>query len=109
MNTVIPRHFQEQVDRELEPGERVEWIEMPIPRFFTPASTAIFLFAIPWTAFAVFWICGAAGFKLPDFRQGGFELFPLFGVPFVLIGLAMLLSVLLAREDFNVRRPSQVP
>ncbi|OVE80721.1 hypothetical protein BVY04_05270 [bacterium M21] len=88
-NKIIPRALQEKVDRELESGERVQWIDMPIPRYFTPASIAAFLFAIPWTAFAIFWTCGASGFKLPDFKEG-FDLFPLFGLPFILIGLGML-------------------
>ncbi len=89
----IPRLIQEKVDRELESGERIEWIDMPLPRFFTPASTGTFLFAIPWTAFSIFWICGASGFEIPDFKEG-FDLFPIFGVPFLLIGLAMLSSPL---------------
>ena len=100
-NTLVPRPLQDLVDRELESGERVAWMDMPIPRFFTPASTAAFLFAIPWTAFAVFWMCGAAGFKMPDFTKG-FDLFPLFGVPFVLIGMAMLSTpVWTYRKSFN--------
>lgn len=90
--TIIPSILQKKVDCELESGERIEWIGMPIPRFFTPAATAAFLFAIPWTAFAIFWMCGASGFEMPDFGEGGFSLFPLFGVPFVLIGLGMLSS-----------------
>jgi hypothetical protein len=97
MDTFIPRDLQEKVNQELEDGERIEWIGMPIPRFFTPAATASFLFAIPWTAFALFWICGAAGFKIPDFNEG-FDVFPLFGVPFVLIGFAMLASPLWAHK-----------
>ncbi len=86
----IPFDLQDKVDRELESGERVLWMAQPVPRCFTLMSTTAVLFAIPWTAFAVFWICGAAGFKLPDFNKGGFAFFPLFGVPFVLIGLGML-------------------
>ncbi|MGI5869849.1 MAG: hypothetical protein ACOX9C_10465 [Kiritimatiellia bacterium] len=97
-NASIPRHLQEKVNREMESGERVEWIDMPIPRFFTPAATGAFLFGIPWTAFAVFWICGACGFELPDFSKGGASFFPLFGVPFVLIGFAMLSSPLWAHR-----------
>jgi hypothetical protein len=93
----VPRDLRDKVNSELERGERIEWIEMPIPRFFTPVSTGMFLFAIPWTAFAAFWICGAAGFKVPDFKLG-FDLFPLFGVPFLLIGLAMLSSPIWARR-----------
>jgi hypothetical protein len=33
---------------------------------------------------------------MPDFGKGGFSFFPLFGIPFVLIGLAMLSSPLWA-------------
>lgn len=90
-NKTIPRNLRDKVDNELKPGERVEWIGMPIPRYFTPASTSLFLFAIPWTAFAIFWMCGATGFQIPDFKDGG-DYFALFGVPFVLIGLLMLSS-----------------
>lgn len=97
----IPRNLRAKVDSELEAGERVQWIDMPIPRYFTPASTGAFLFAIPWTAFAILWMCGAAGFKIPDFKEG-FDLFPLFGVPFVLIGLGMLSSPFWAyRKSFK--------
>jgi len=91
----IPRYLQNKVDRELEAGERIQWIDMPIPRYFTPASISAFLFGIPWTAFSIFWVCGAAGFEFPDFEQG-FDLFPLFGIPFVLVGFGMLSAPLWA-------------
>ena len=88
-HSVPTRHLQALVDRELEPGERVVWYDMPIPRFFTPLTLGTFLFAIPWTAFAIFWVMGASGFKMPDFSEG-INFFPLFGVPFVLVGFGML-------------------
>ncbi len=88
-DTVIPRFLQEKVDNELDSGERIQWMDMPIPRYFTPGSTGAFLFAIPWTAFAIFWVCGASGFKVPDFSSG-VNFFPLFGLPFILIGLGLL-------------------
>jgi hypothetical protein len=94
--TDIPRHLQERVRRELEWDERIEWMDTPVPRFFTPLSTGAFLFAILWTAFAIFWIYGASGFKMPDFGEGGISFFPLFGVPHVLIGLALLFTPLWA-------------
>jgi len=98
----IPRELDDKVKRELETGERLLWIEQPIPRYFTAMSTGAFLFAIPWTAFAIFWICGASGFKLPDFSKGGFSFFPLFGLPFVLIGIGMLSAPLWAyRKAFK--------
>ncbi len=92
----IPRELEEKIQRELESREHIIWMEQPIPRYFTATSTASFLFAIPWTAFAVFWMFGASGFKLPDFSKGEFSFFPLFGIPFVLIGLWMLSTPLWA-------------
>ena len=86
---ITPPQLQEALDRELEHGERGKWAGMPKPRLFTPASVGSFLFAIPWTGFSVFWICGAAGFKIPEFNKPQ-DLFPLFGLPFLLIGLGML-------------------
>jgi hypothetical protein len=50
---------------------------------------ALWLFFIPWTAFALFWMAGAAGFKMPDFSHGS-DLFMLFGLPFLLVGFGGL-------------------
>src|SRR6266404_1761012 len=86
----VPQGLREKVDRELESGERVEWLQMPVPRYFTPAATAGFLFGIPWTAFAIFWTAGAAWGTSKATGPGFFNAFPLFGLPFILIGLGML-------------------
>ena len=91
----IPQPLQDIVSRELERDEQIEWIGMPIPRFFTPTATGAFLFGIPWTAFAIFWMAGASKFQIPKFEEG-FDLFPLFGIPFVLIGFGMLSTPLWA-------------
>ena len=64
---------------------------MPKPRFFSGSTVGMFFFAIPWTAFSVFWMAGASGFKIPQFNQGS-DFFPLFGLPFFLIGIGMLSS-----------------
>ncbi len=94
--------LENKVKHELEPGEKILWMEQPVPRYFTANSTGMFLFAIPWTAFAIFWICGAAGFKIPDFSKGHFNFFPLFGVPFVLIGIGLMSAPLRAyRKAFK--------
>jgi hypothetical protein len=85
----IPVSLHDTITRELEPDERIVWSGMPKPVFFTPAATGLFLFAIPWTAFSIFWMAGAAGFQIPDFKNGA-DLFPLFGVPFLLIGMGLL-------------------
>ncbi|MDP0495174.1 MAG: hypothetical protein Q7Q73_03100 [Verrucomicrobiota bacterium JB024] len=91
--TLTPRHLQNQIDAELEAREKVLWQEMPVPQLFTPASTGAFLFGIPWTAFALFWMWGASGFGKSD-MDGPASFFFLFGLPFVLIGFGMLLSPL---------------
>lgn len=87
----LPPTLQTLVDRELGPDENLVWVGQPLPAFFTGASIFPFLFAIPWTAFAVSWMGGAIGMGAP---LG----FALFGVPFVLIGLAMLCSPIYLRR-----------
>jgi hypothetical protein len=90
-NNNIPQTLEEMARRELESGESIAWMGMPKPRFFTKSTLGIFLFAIPWTAFSLFWVAGAAEFKIPDFASTDI-IFPLFGLPFVLIGVSMLLT-----------------
>lgn len=85
----LPAALQTLVEAELNAGEKIIWIGRPNARRFALQSLPVVLFAIPWTAFALFWMAGAAGFKIPNFNQG-FDLFPLFGIPFVLIGFGML-------------------
>ncbi len=94
--TTLPRETAALVGAELLPGERISWVGQPIPGRFARKSIAIVLFGIPWTAFAVFWMVGAGiGTWKSSFKGGGFglfSLFPLFGLPFVLIGIGMLSS-----------------
>jgi hypothetical protein len=87
----LPQDVSRLVDAELRNGERIAWTGQPIPSRFARRSIGIVLFGIPWTAFALFWIAGASGFKMPDFSHGS-GIFPLFGLPFVLIGFGMLSS-----------------
>ncbi|MDR0327359.1 MAG: hypothetical protein LBI05_03585 [Planctomycetaceae bacterium] len=96
----LPTQLQDIVERELEPDETLLWIAQPHPAFFAGYSLTAFLLAIPWTLFALFWICGAAGFQIPQ-QIGLGLLFPLFGVPFVLIGIALLCSPLLMRRNLK--------
>ena len=84
------------VAAELEPNEDVLWVDQPMAGRLARKTWPIVLFAIPWTAFSVFWIYAAAGFQVPKFGQV-FEFFPLFGVPFVLIGIGMFCSPLWMR------------
>jgi len=91
---MVDYEAQQTLDGEMGPDERLLWSGRPRPWNLVRAALPIAAFAVPWTAFSVFWMAGAAGFKVPDLRTGGFALFPLFGVPFLLIGLLMLGSPL---------------
>ncbi len=93
IDPTIPSTLQDIISRELERDEKIVWSSMPKPRYFSGPAAGMFLFAIPWTAFSIFWMAGAAGFKIPQFNRGE-DLFPLFGIPFFLIGLGMLSSPL---------------
>lgn len=87
----LPPALQQKVSKELQPGEVVTWAGQPDPNRLMLTGFALWLFFIPWTAFSLFWVAGAAGFKWPDFSTA-FSFFPLFGLPFVLIGLGGLSS-----------------
>lgn len=92
-----PDRFEALLRQELSPGEHLLWHARAIPRA-KRGSLAIVLFAIPWTAFAVFWTVMA--FTLP--RMGGETglmtwLFPAFGLPFIAVGLFMFAKPLLSR------------
>lgn len=93
----ISRQLQAELERELAPGERVVWSGQPLPKRYTRGSWGMVLFGIPWTAFAVFWttmaFVGTRGLKGDDPMSTGFRwFFPLFGVPFILIGVGLLSS-----------------
>lgn len=94
MYNIIPYELERKLDEELEGGERIEWKGMPVPRLFKPESIAIFLFAIPWTAFSLFWMAMAGMGTLAALDKGFniMMLFPLFGLPFLGIGIFMLLT-----------------
>ena len=80
----------------LTPGERIRWAARPNASGMW-ASFGIYVFAIPWTAFALFWESMAliplfaSNETTPAVMKYGFGIvFPLFGLPFILIGFGML-------------------
>lgn len=99
-NLSLPRDLQLRINRELEENERILWSAQPLPGKLAARKRPLQFFAIPWTAFAVFWVVAAAGFEWPRF-QDGWDFFPLFGVPFVLIGIGLFLAPVLSR--YNAR------
>jgi hypothetical protein len=84
-----------ELRRELIAGERVVWSAQPDPKRMRAVFWA-WAFAIPWTAFSIGWtgIAATAVFAGAFQDESGFSwwaiLFPMFGLPFVGIGLWML-------------------
>ena len=80
------------LERELGPEETVQWHGWQLGRI-DPRHFGIYVFAVPWTAFALFWTTMAAG-AMAATDLGGFGLlgwaFPLFGLPFIAVGVWML-------------------
>jgi hypothetical protein len=74
---------------QLDPGERLVWSGQPEPRAYAwKKGWMQFLFGIPFFAFAVFWTTMAASVT----GNGFAAFFWLWGIPFLLAGLGMLLS-----------------
>ncbi len=91
----LPEAVRRQAEANLRPDERVEWAGTPSPSRVLLNSSVIWIFAIPWTAFAVAWETIALSVLFAgeiDGPGGGMWvwIFPLFGAPFVLIGICLL-------------------
>jgi hypothetical protein len=82
-------------------GESVRWFAQPDATRVFWAALPIYLFAIPWTVFSVFWEVMALGAWLwPSSGappKGIGVVFGLFGIPFVMVGFAMLATPFYAR------------
>jgi hypothetical protein len=100
-SVILPPSVRVIVENELQVGESILWMAQPSARRFAFASLPTLLWGIPFTAFAVFWTCGAARFRWPAFSQP-WDFFCLWGIPFVVVGLGMLLSP--ARGAWRARR-----
>jgi hypothetical protein len=96
--THIPASLRNKVEMELRSGERILWTAQPIAARLSRASWPIVIFGIFWTAFSVFWVAAAGWGTSRSSTPGPFKLFPLFGVPFVLIGIGMLTSPIWMRK-----------
>lgn len=91
----LPDHLRGQVEMELRPNEQLLWVGQPIPSLYARKAIPIVLFSIPFGGFAIFWMFAAMNFGMPSFDGDVVEmLFPLFGLPFVLVGVGMFLSPL---------------
>jgi hypothetical protein len=77
------------------PGERLLWSGFPRPKSAAIGAIPGTVFGLLFAGFAAFWISAAAAStsQSVDFQFPG-SLFPLFGVPFLLIGIGLPFSPL---------------
>lgn len=90
----LPPGVEERVLAEVEPREAILWVGRPSRGRYFLSGLPAFVFGIPWTAFALFWVVMASGARAIG-PVGWF--FPLFGLPFVAVGVAMLATPFWAR------------
>src|SRR2546426_4277893 len=82
---------------QLDPGEGVLWCGMPSPSRLALSAIPAMILGIPFTGFAVFWMYMVFSMMSRSHPPGGaWSLFPLFGLPFLLIGIGMLTTPLWA-------------
>ena len=96
--TTLPSQVRNRVEMELRSGERITWSGQPIPARFVRVSWLIVVFGIFWTAFSILWVAGAIFVTTRGSTPGPFKLFPLFGLPFIAIGIGMLTSPIWLRK-----------
>ncbi|HEY2956488.1 MAG TPA: hypothetical protein VGK89_14715 [Candidatus Eisenbacteria bacterium] len=94
----MDRYQLEQViNAQLDPGEGLLWSGAPSPERLALSALPAAVFGIPFTGFAAFWIYMAYTMTSRSPGLGGaWVLFPLFGLPFLLIGLGILTAPLWA-------------
>lgn len=80
--------------RQMDAGERLLWSGTPAPDSAALGALPASLIGVPFTGFATFWMWSASSMTPRD--GGPWSFFPLFGIPFLLIGLGMLLAPLWA-------------
>lgn len=92
--TDIYTESMQRIHSDLKKGESIRWVARASPNAAMITGISTFLFAIPWTAFAIYWTIEASGGTFPNFKNP----LSLLGIPFALIGFYMLSTPLLLRR-----------
>lgn len=97
-----PGDAQLRAQSELQSGESLYWTGVADPRRAALTALPAALFGIPFAGFALFWMSMAyrgthtMSHSSSNAFTRGFSIFPMFGLPFLLIGLAVVLAPLWA-------------
>lgn len=104
MTPILEPEVRNRINSELQSGERLLWAGQPSPALYARSSLGLMIFGLVFTGFSVFWMAGAAGMiwftdsgPKPD-GFGVFSCFPLFGIPFFLVGMGMVTSPIWMRR-----------
>jgi Bacterial PH domain len=96
-----PGDAQLRAQSELQPGESLYWTGTADPRRAAISALPASIFGIPFAGFALFWMNSALHATHGLARNSNafaksFSIFPIFGLPFLLVGLGMILAPLWA-------------
>ena len=97
-----PGDAQLRAQSELQSGESLCWTGTADPGRAALSALPASIFGIPFAGFALFWITqafhatSAMSKSSNNAFTNGFKLFPLFGLPFLLVGLGIILAPLWA-------------
>lgn len=80
--------YESKIRSMLDGTEQILWSGKGNPPLLNIVASKEFAFSLFWTAFAVFWTLSASGLTMG--LKKGFQLFGLFGIPFILVGIGML-------------------
>lgn len=99
----LPMDLQQKLRDELKANEKTIWAGQPDPNEMMKQAFKSYFIFIPMTLFVLFWMYGASGFKMPTFNfENGFDLlsivFPLFGLPFLMVAVWGLTSPVWAKR-----------
>jgi hypothetical protein len=96
-----PTDAQQRAQSELQSGESLVWNGTADPSRAAISSLPAMIFGIPFAGFALFWISQAYHATSAMSRSAhnnafvkGFSVFPLFGIPFLLVGGFVILTPL---------------
>ena len=97
-----PNEAQQRAQSELQSSESLYWTGTADPLRASVAALPAAIFGLPFAGFALFWITqayhatNAMSKSSNNAFTNGFRLFPLFGIPFLLVGLGIILAPLWA-------------
>ena len=96
---------REKLTPYLASGETIQWVGQPDPtKLVTSADKIMIPFSVIWCGFAIFWeVMSLVGPISSQDAGPSLWIFPLFGIPFVLIGLYMLFGRFIAKKYMRQR------